>query len=262
MMAKVDAGKPLKGVHSVVTGASRGIGLAIVGALARFGASVTLMARDRGGLLEASASLCKRFPGQSFLDVVVDVTSGESITEGFGEARGVLGPPAILVNNAGGADGTPFGALEPDDWHRAIALNLTSVFLCCREVVPGMVEVGGGRIVNVASTAGLRGYPYVTAYSAAKHGVLGLTRSLAIETESTGVTVNAVCPGFVDTPMTQASARKTAEKTGTSVADVLAQYAKMNESGRLIPPDEVAEKVAWLCRPELRSVSGDAIVIE
>ncbi len=261
-MATVDAGKPLTGVHAVVTGASRGIGLAIVRALAGFGASVTLMARDRGHLLEACADLCESFPGQSFQDVAVDVTNARSINDGFAEAGGVLGPPAILVNNAGAADGTPFATLEPDAWDRTIALNLTSVYLCCRQVLPGMVDVGGGRIVNVASTAALRGYPYVVAYSAAKHGVLGLTRSLAIETESSGVTVNAVCPGFVDTPMTRKSAEATAQKTGKSVAEVLARYAEMNESGRLIEPDEVAEKVAWLCRSELRGVSGDAIVIE
>ncbi|MCH7549630.1 MAG: SDR family oxidoreductase [Candidatus Krumholzibacteriota bacterium] len=259
-MAQAAGNKPLDGTHAVVTGASRGIGAAVVRALAGAGASVTLMARDLGALLERAAELGETF-SQSFLPISVDVTQSDSVRAGFAEARAGLGDPAILVNNAGGVETVPFGSLERAHWDHMIALNLTSVYLCCREVLPAMVETGGGHIVTVASTAGLEGYPYVAAYTAAKHGAVGLTRSLARETAGTGVTVNAVCPGFTDTDLVEESARHAAEKTGRSIEEVRAEYAQMNPSGRLITPAEVAERVVWLCLPEQHTKSGEALVV-
>lgn len=263
-MGKAAGTRTLEGTHAVVTGASRGIGAAVVRALADAGASVTLMARDMGALFERAAELGSEFGdgyGQSFLPISVDVTDSDSIRAGFAESRAGLGDPAILVNNAGGVETVPFGSADRAHWDRMIALNLTSVYLCCHEVLPAMVEMGGGHIVTVASTAGLEGYPYVAAYTAAKHGAVGLTRALARETAGTGVTVNAVCPGFTDTDLVAESVRHAAEKTGRSIEEVRGEFEKMNPAGRLIKPAEVAERVVWLCFPEQHGTTGEALVI-
>jgi len=252
----------LAGRHAAVTGASRGIGLAIAGELAARGANVTLMAREMPPLLAAVKVLGPAGDGQSLQAVSVDVTDGESVTDGFRDACDVAGPVDILVNNAGGTRAMGFTGLDPEAWQRTIDLNLTSAFLCTREVLQGMVDRRRGCVVNVASTAGVRGFRYVSAYAAAKHGLVGLTRAVALETASAGVTVNAVCPGFVDTEMTRVAAKEAADRVGSDVESVLAEYAALNAGGQLVGPEAVAAKVAWLCEPEQGSTSGEVIVIE
>ena len=252
----------LAGRHAVVTGASRGIGLAIARALATRGAGVTLMAREMTALLEAVKVLGTPADGQSLQAVSVDVTRPDSVSDAFRDARDAAGPVDILVNNAGGTRAMGFTGVDADMWQHTIDLNLTSAFLCMREVLQGMIDRRAGCVVNVASTAGVRGFRYVSAYTAAKHGLVGLTRATALEASSSGVTVNAVCPGFVDTEMTRAAAKEASDRIGQSPETVLAEYAALNAGGELITPQAVAEKVAWLCAPAQEGTSGEVIVIE
>jgi NAD(P)-dependent dehydrogenase (short-subunit alcohol dehydrogenase family) len=257
-----DGPRNLSGRHAVVTGASRGIGLAIARELAGRGAGVTLMARGMPALLDAVRGLGPATVGQTLQAVGVDVTRAESVADAFRDACAAGGPVDILVNNAGGAHAMGFTGIDPPAWEVAIALNLTSVFLCTREVLQGMVDRRRGRVVNVASTAGLRGFKYVSAYTAAKHGVVGLTRAVAMEVQESGVTVNAVCPGFVDTEMTRTAAKEVADRVGRDVESVLADYAALNAGGALVEPGAVAEKVAWLCEPGQDWITGEVVVIE
>jgi len=247
---------------AVVTGASRGIGLAVAAELATRGASVTLMARAMPALVDAIKGLGATSEGQSFQAVSVDVTQRESVSDGFRDARDAAGPVDILVNNAGGTRAMGFTGLDAETWQHTIDLNLTSAYLCMREVLQAMVDRGSGCVVNVASTAGVRGFRYVSAYAAAKHGMVGLTRAVAMETAAAGVTVNAVCPGFVDTEMTRIAAKQAADRIGREVDSVLAEYAALNAGGLLVQPEVVAAKVAWLCEPEQGNTSGEVIVIE
>lgn len=252
----------LVGRHAVVTGASRGIGLAVARALAGRGASVTLLARGMPALLDAVRDLGPAAAGQALQAVSADVTDAASVADAFRDAREAAGPVDILVNNAGGARAMGFVGIDPRTWQEAMDLNLTSAFLCMREVLQAMVDRRGGRVVNVASTAGVRGFKYVSAYAAAKHGVVGLTRAVALEVASSGVTVNAVCPGFVDTAMTRTAALQAADRLGRDVESVLADYAALNAGGALVTPEAVAEKVAWLCEPGRADTTGEVIVIE
>ena len=173
----------------------------------------------------------------------------------------LAGPLDILVNNAGAAETAPLHRLDRGLWDRTVLLNLTAVFEGCRAVLPGMMARRSGRVVNVASTAGLTGYAYVAAYCAAKHGVVGLTRALAMEAAATGVTVNAVCPGFTDTDLVDRSAAAVSAKTGRTAADVRASYARTNPQNRLVQPDEVAAAVLYLCSPGAGAVTGQSIVV-
>ncbi len=245
----------LTNTHAVITGGGTGIGAAIATALAAEGARITVMGR-RLKPLEAMAAKLPEARG-----VRCDVTDIDNIAAAFERVRAGFGPVDILVNNAGAAASAPFHKLDVQHWRRMMAVNLDGVFNCTRAVFDEMRARGWGRIVNVASTAALKGYAYVSAYCAAKHGVLGLTRALAMEAAKSGITVNAVCPGYTDTDIIRAAVKNIVEKTGRSVEEAGAEFTRYNPQGRLIQPAEVADTVAWLCRPESASITGQAIIV-
>jgi NAD(P)-dependent dehydrogenase (short-subunit alcohol dehydrogenase family) len=253
------ADRPLAGRHAVVTGASRGIGAAIARELARIGCDLTLVARSHAPLGKLAEELHDL--GVRVTPVTADLTQEDAIAAALAQAAAKLGDPAILVNNAGGAETAPLARTDRAMLERAMALNLTSAFLTTRAVVPAMVKAGWGRVVNVGSTAGLKGYAYVTAYVAAKHAVVGFTRAAALELAKTGVTVNAVCPGYTDTPMLDTSIAAVAAKTHRARDDIRAEFAAANPMARLIKPEEVAAAVGWLCRPEAASITGVALPV-
>jgi NAD(P)-dependent dehydrogenase (short-subunit alcohol dehydrogenase family) len=242
----------LQGKHAVVTGASRGIGLAIAHALRAQGARITLMARDARALEAAVAEL-----GGDTAWQAVDVTYAEGVSAAFARAGAV----DILVNNAGQAASAPFGRTDAALWKRMLDVNLTGAYHCIQAALPAMLDAGWGRVVNVASTAGLTGYRYVAAYCAAKHGLVGLTRALALEVANKGVTVNAVCPGFTDTDIVADAVANIVRKTGRTADQARAELAAANPLGRLVQPDEVADAVAWLCMPGAAAMNGQAIAV-
>ena len=248
----------LNGRHAVVTGGGSGIGAAIAEALAGEGARLTLLGRDRAKLEGTAARLR---PKTEVACVAADVAEEAQVAAAFAQARAQLGPIEILVSNAGAAESAAFVKTEPALWQRMLAVNLTGAYHCCRQVVPEMVQAGYGRIVMIASIAGLQGYPYVAAYCAAKHGVVGLTRALALETARAGITVNAICPGYVDTEMTEATLANIMAKTGRSRAAAMEALVEHNPQRRLIAPAEIAETVLYLCRPGSEGVTGQAIVL-
>jgi len=245
----------LGGRHAVVTGAGRGIGAAIASALAAEGAKVTLIGRDLAPLRQRAAVLPTARP------LSCDVTSEVAVARAFAEASDAFGPVAVLVNNAGAAESAPFVRTSLELFRRMLEVNLIGTFLCSRAALPGMLEAGFGRIVNVASIAGLKGAAYVSAYCAAKHGVVGLTRALALETAATGITVNAVCPSYTDTDMVRSALANIVEKTGRSAAEAHAELVKKNPQGRLVRPEEVAATVLWLCSPGAEAITGQAIAV-
>lgn len=247
----------LTGRHAVVTGAGQGIGAAIAASLAACGANVTLMGRHTEPLAAVSA----RFPASARSHVVeVDVTQENQVEAGFASAREHLGPVSILVNNAGQAQSAPFQNTSLEMWNQMLAVNLTGTFLCSKAALPDLLS-GWGRIVNVASTAAQRGYAYVSAYTAAKHGVLGLTRALALELARYPVTVNAVCPGYTDTELLHASIAGVVAKTGRTPEAAQAEFVKANPQQRLIQPAEVAATVLWLCSEGAASFTGQALSV-
>ena len=195
------------------------------------------------------------------MPVACDITSADSVAQAFAAARAAAGPVAILVNNAGQAESVPFHRMDAAHWQRMLAVNLTGTFTCTQAALPDLLAAGAGRIVNVASTAGLRGYAYVAAYAAAKHGVIGLTRSLALELAAKGITVNAVCPGYTDTDIVRDSVARVASKTGRSTAEAQAEFVRGNPQGRLVSPAEVADTVAWLCGDGAAAVTGQSISV-
>jgi NAD(P)-dependent dehydrogenase (short-subunit alcohol dehydrogenase family) len=260
MSAAAAEGRPLAGRHAIVTGASRGIGLAIAAELARRGASVTLMARTLDALRERATELA-RAHGVATGAVACDVADAGSVRAAFAQAIEEGGAPWALVNNAGAADGAPFGELTRETWDRMLLVNLTGTYACTAEALPHMLAAGGGRIVNVASTAGLRGYKTMTAYCAAKHGVVGLTRALALETARRGVTVNAVCPGYAETDMAEQAVANLVAARGVTPDEGRAMLLRTIPRGRLTAPAEIADAVAWLCGPAAAAVTGVALPV-
>ncbi len=251
---------PLEGMHAVVTGGGSGIGAAIAQALIADGARVTLMGR-RLDRLQAQCDRMEVDGGPAVTLQVCDVSDEASVRAAFAAAAGESGAVDLLINNAGQVETAPFAKTSLETWQRLINVNLTGSFLCSREVLPGMTERRFGRIVNVASTAALKGYAYVAAYCAAKHGVLGMTRALALETARKGVTVNAVCPGYTETDIVADAIDTIVAKTGRSPEAARAELAAVNPQGRLVDPEEVAAAVAWLVRRDSAAVTGQAIAV-
>ncbi|MEJ8810952.1 SDR family NAD(P)-dependent oxidoreductase [Variovorax ureilyticus] len=247
----------LQGRHAVVTGAARGIGAEIARTLAAEGARVSLIGRDRAALEKVQKALA----GNGHAVAAADVSDEASVRAAFDALRAASGPISILVNNAGQAESAPFLKTSVDLWQRMLAVNLTGSFLCAQAALPDMLEAGWGRIVNIASTAGQKGYAYVSAYAAAKHGVIGLTRSLALEVARKGITVNAVCPGYTETDILRNSVANVVGKTGRSEADALAEFAAVNPQRRIVQPAEVADAVRWLCGEGAASMNGQSISV-
>lgn len=251
----------LEGHHAVVTGGGKGIGAAIADALAAEGAHLSLMGRTAATLQQHAEALRSRH-GVRASALVVDVGDPAAVARAFTVAVAEGGPVRILVNNAGLGEAAPVGEISLESWERTMRVNLTGTLLCMQQVLPSMVEARAGRIVNVASTAALKGYPKVAAYCASKHGVLGLTRAAAAETARDGVTVNAVCPGYTDdTDMFRAAIDNVRRSTGRSEEDARAILAKGSPRGSLITPREVADTVVWLCSPGASAITGQAIAV-
>lgn len=241
----------LEGRHALITGGGTGIGAAIARALSAEGAKLTLVGRRRGPLEETAAPLGARC-------AVADVTVRAEVERAFAEARSGSGPVTILVNNAGAAAGMPFARITEQLWSDMLRVNLDGMFHCCQAALADLLAAEAGRIVTVASMAGLHGFAYAAPYIAAKHGAVGLTRALAAEYGATSLRVNAVCPGFVDTDMTVQSAATISAKTGRSTDQARIELARMNPSGRLIAPDEVASIALELI---LSDRTGEAVEI-
>jgi NAD(P)-dependent dehydrogenase (short-subunit alcohol dehydrogenase family) len=267
----------LAGLHAVVTGGGTGIGAAIAERLAAEGACLTLVGRRRekldevahrcspakAGVQAAAAPPFPTAPGPrpspgNICVATADVTDRAQVESAFAAARAANGPIAILVNNAGAAKGVPFAKVTDEIWRDLLAVNLDALLYCCQAALPDLLAAEHGRIVTVASMAGLHGFAYAAPYIAAKHGAVGLMRALAAEYAATGLTANAVCPGFVETEMTVQSVANIRAKTGRSAEEARAELAKLNPSGRLVRPQEVADAVLGLC---LSDRNGEAVEI-
>jgi 3-hydroxybutyrate dehydrogenase len=246
------------GKHALITGGGGGIGSAVAAALHGLGARVTIAGRTQA-TLDASAQ--RLGDAARVFVALADVTDETAVATMFANARAAFGRVDILVNNAGAAFSMPFAKTTLGEWERMLAVNLTSAFLCSREALPPMVEARDGRVVNVASVAGLAGAPYISAYCAAKHGLIGLTRALAMEVAASGVTVNAVCPGYTDTDMVRAATSNIVAKTGRTPDAARKMLVERNPQGRLVRPEEVADAVVWLCQPGASAVTAQAIAV-
>lgn len=250
----------LQGRSAIVTGGGRGIGAAIASELASLGARVAILGRD-AGRLEAQVLGMRAAYGGEHLALTCDVTDAAAIATAFGRARDAMGDAWILVNNAGAAESDRFLDTTLEQWNAMLAANLTSAFLCTQQVLPGMLAAQGGRIINIGSTASVRGATRLAAYTAAKHGLLGLTRALAAETARQGITVNCVCPAYTDTGMARSAVENLVRGRGISSEEAEAMIVRTIPRGRLIEPEEVASAVGWLCSPGAAAVSGQALVL-
>jgi NAD(P)-dependent dehydrogenase (short-subunit alcohol dehydrogenase family) len=249
------AESPLAGRHALITGGGTGIGAAAAEHLHAAGAKVSLLGRR----LEPLQKIAGRLSGYA---VSCDVTVPEEIAKAFEEARTLNGPFDLLIVNAGIAESAPFHKMSRESWDRIIGTNLTAAFGCSRAAIGDLLQSDNGRLVFVASVASLRGVPYAAHYAASKHGLLGLMRSLAAEYAKTSLTVNAVCPGYVDTPMTDQSVARVSEITGRSEDQARSAITNMNASGRLVDPQAIGNVIAMLCLPLSRDINGAAITID
>ena len=247
----------LEGRHALITGGGSGIGAAIARTLSDAGAAISIAGRRAAPLEEVAARLPRARA------IVADVTSEADCTAMAAAARAAQGPIDILVASAGAAESAPVARIDLAHWQRMLDVNLTGAFLPARAALDDIArgDPQGRRIVFIASTAGLKGYPYVAAYCAAKHGVIGLARALAVELAPRGVTVNAVCPGFTETPLLDVSLSNIVARTGRTRAEAEVELKRLNPQGRFVTPREVAETVLWLCTPAAQSITGQAISV-
>lgn len=255
------AGPSFSGRHVVVTGGSRGIGAAIAREFAARGASLTLIGRD-GARLRAVADALVPVRGASHATFTADLTHEAEAERALNAARAALGDVFALVNNVGAAESAAFVDTSAEVWRRMLDVNLMTAVYCARAVLPAMTARREGRIVNVASLAGLSGFRFVSAYTASKHALVGFTRALALETARDGVTVNAVCPGYTDTEMLAESVQRASQRTGKTPDEIRAIYAAANPERRLVLPAEVARTVAWLCEAGQAALTGQAVATD
>ena len=247
----------LNGKSALITGGGRGIGRAIALEFARNGARVAVAARTAEQVEQVAAEI-----GGDAVALVCDVSDPESVARMFSRMREDFGNPDILVNNAGIAESATLVNTTDELWHRHLAINLSGTFYCTRAALPAMLKRGWGRVINVASIAGKSGAPYIAAYSASKHGVLGLTRSAALELATTGVTVNAICPGYVDTDMVTRGIDQITAKTGRTAEEALDSLKKMSPQNRLVTPEEVAAIALLLASDAGRGINGQGINVD